>query len=86
MTISHPDGIALKPERAFVFARLHDISCSICAPPTWTREDVEAMANSVMGCDGWQAIDKSEFGLGAKTPNPCNQDVARLHWFLWRGP
>lgn len=79
------------PDGAFVFASLGGFTCSICAPSTMSKADVEAFAAQQFPPDipapmgGWEAIDKSRMGFGGATPNPCNQDPARTHWFLLDG-
>jgi hypothetical protein len=86
MTISHPD--CDMGDGAFMFAKLADVSCSVCAPNAMGRAAIEAFATSKLrpGIGGWQAVDKSRFGLGTPTPNPCNIDPAnRRHWFLFNG-
>jgi hypothetical protein len=86
MTISHPDIESIKPDRAFIYVALGGFTCSICAPSSWTKEEVEEFAEAGMGTDGWQAVDKATLGLGSSTPNPCNQYPGRQHWFMVRNP
>jgi hypothetical protein len=86
MTIIH-EPIDLAAGKAFMFARLGGISCSICAPKEMTQSEVEAIALVFAEPDGdrWIAVDKSKppLRIGEPTPNPCTQDPAgRLHWFL----
>jgi hypothetical protein len=70
-----------------VFARLGMISCSVCALNTLDKESVEAFANRALGrpIGGWVAVDKSRAGMGDPTPNPCNHEPDRQHWFLVDG-
>ena len=81
------DPVELIAGKAFMFARLIGISCSICAPKDMPQAEVEAIALTFAEPDGdrWIAVDKSKppISIGGPTPNPCNQDPAgRLHWFL----
>jgi hypothetical protein len=87
MAIVH-DNTPLPPDGGpFVFASLGGFSCSICAPGTMTKDEVEAHATLILGepMGGWEAVDKSKLGLGTPTPNPCNHVSGRLHWFLLGG-
>jgi hypothetical protein len=71
-------------DRPFVFAALARVSCSICAPRSMSKEEVEAFAaKEVPDAMGeWKAVDKSKIGLGGPSPGPCNIEARRLHWFL----
>jgi hypothetical protein len=85
--ISH-DERRVMPAGAFVFASLGNFTCSICAPRTMSKADVEAFAERELGdvLGGWEVVDKSKVpGFGSPTPNPCNQDADRLHWLLFDG-
>lgn len=89
MSIKHDPHPAIEPDEAFKFADLFGMSVSICAPTSWTKEQVEQFANEdghfVKAFGPLQAIDKSELGWGSPTPNPCNHDpLNRKHWFLLR--
>lgn len=68
----------------FIFAELPGLACSVCAPRTVTKEEIEKFANenSPAHLGTWHCIDKAESGLGSRTPNPCNQYLDRQHWFL----
>ena len=70
------------PDAPVVFASLHRISCSVCAPDTTSEAAVVAFANAEQPECRWRAVDKSTLGLGTPTPNLCNQVAGRLHWFL----
>lgn len=76
---------------AFVFASLFDMTCSICAPSSWSAKQVEAFADEqsrkrsgAATLEGWHCVDKAELMPGTgSTPNPCNvEPVKRKHWFL----
>lgn len=89
MSIKHDDHFDVHPDEAFEFANLEGLSVSICAPASWTKEQVEEMAGmddeyaETMG--PLRCVDKSTLGLGSPTPNPCNHDpLHRKHWFLIR--
>lgn len=86
MTISHESITLTTPDAPVIFASLHGISCSVCAPSTMTESEVAEFANQDHpwpGLDGrWVVVDKSKLGLGTPTPNPCNQVDGRKHWFL----
>lgn len=86
--IQHPHPPTMWPNKAFVFANLFSISCSVCAPRSWTAEQVEAFATEQVpmfkGLGQWEAVDKSTLGLGSPTPHPCQHDEGRQHWFLMR--
>jgi len=81
------DGIP--PEGSMiVFAQLGDVSCSVCAPDTATKDEVEAFATKTLGrpFGGWEAVDKSKIvGFGAASPGPCNKIPSHRHWFLLNG-
>lgn len=86
-TIEHTRRTDLKPGEAFIFADLA-WTCSVCAPRTMTKAEVEDFAGRELKeqpIGGWEAIDKSKMGLGDPTPNPCNHDAQRQHWFLIGG-
>ena len=86
MSIHHLDvGQEIAADEAFVFASLGNWTCSVCAPLSWSAEDVEAVIRHDLRQDDWKAIDKSELGMGAPTPNPCRQDSRRQHWLMLRG-
>lgn len=75
------------PDEAFVFAALGGFTCSVCAPASWTAEQVEAFVDAEMQSDGWQSIDKAKvLGIGGSTPNPCNTTKGRWHHFMMRNP
>lgn len=76
----------LGDDEAFIFAALGGFTISVCAPRSWSKEDVETAIRRDSRDDGWTAVDKSTLGLGAPTPNPCNHDDGRKHWFMMRTP
>ena len=85
MTIRHPPIDKASSDKAFVFAELLSVSCSICAPVSWSKEMVEAFARETFPGIAWQAVDISKLFGVSKTPNPCNQaPKLRQHWFLLR--
>lgn len=70
----------------FVFAELVGFTCSICAPADMAQGEIEAFATRTVRPEfgPWRAVDKSQppISIPGKTPNPCNHDPTRLHWFL----
>lgn len=83
MNVAHEGG-------PIVFAALGGFTCSICAPNSMVKGDVEAFAATKFP-GVWESVDKSKMQLGVETqatPNPCNiEPGARTHWFLcWVGP
>jgi hypothetical protein len=83
MTIEHPTPPHISG--AFIFASFAGI-ISVCAPGDWDAERVEVFADRICNRDGWKAVDKSTIGLGSPTPNACNHDPERKHWFLMWQP
>lgn len=81
MTIVH-EAPAHEGNEPVVFAALGGFTCSICAPTRMTKVQVEEFAATQFPGQ-WKSIDKSEFGMGSPTPNPCNQAPdRRTHWFM----
>jgi len=82
--IRHDHITLTSPDEPVIFASLLNVSCSVCAPLTMTEAEVVRFANATIRPPGgdWQAFDKSKLGLGSPTPNPCNQESTRQHWFL----
>ena len=74
----------LEDDRPVICAILPGISCSVCAPLQMNVLEVEAFANKNAGTPEhtYFCVDKSELGLGATTPSPCNRYPERRHWFL----
>lgn len=70
----------------FIFAHLMGFSCSVCAPTSMTKDQVEAfaLAEITPTTDGiWRSVDKSQMALGQPTPHQCNiEPDERTHWFL----
>jgi hypothetical protein len=85
MMIGHDPNPSSDGDQPFVFAGLFGWTCSICAPLSWPKERVEEFACQSFKSDGWQAVNKTDLGLGDPTPNPCDQAPSRRqHWFLLR--
>jgi hypothetical protein len=82
----------IKPNSPFIYMLAGNICCSVCAPLTMTKEEIEMFVNKEIGpaASGfhWSAIDKQALGRakdinhGEKTPNPCDHWKDRQHWFL----
>lgn len=86
MTISHAD-ITADADEAVIFAELFGFTCSICAPSSWDVARVVAFAEAKLPSTGdgrWASVDKSTFGFGSPTPQPCNQYAERTHYFMLR--
>lgn len=84
MSISHPKTLTPSSKEPFVFAELGGFTCSICAPNTMTKLEVEDFAARRFP-GRWQSINKEELGFGSPTPNPCNgAPGVRTHWFIMR--
>jgi hypothetical protein len=53
------------------------------------QSEVERFAMGAIspGFGPWRSVDKSQppISIPGKTPNPCNHDPGRLHWFLISG-
>jgi hypothetical protein len=83
MTISH-DNPAHEGDDPVVFAALGGFTCSICAPRKMTAVEVADFAATKFP-GRWASVDKSEFGMGSPTPNPCNQAPERRmhHFMMW---
>jgi hypothetical protein len=70
---------------------LGGFTCSVCAPISWSKAQVEAFAAKTFGNDGWQSVNTKDL-FGQKdhftaTPNPCNQAPSkRTHHFCMRNP
>ena len=86
MTINH-DTPAHEGDEPVVFAALGGFTCSICAPNSMTKLEIEAFAATQFP-GVWRSIDKSEMGMGSPTPNPCNQapDRRTHHFMMWIEP
>jgi hypothetical protein len=86
MTINH-DTPAHEGDEPVVFAALGGFTCSICAPNSMVKADVEAFAATQFP-GVWESIDKSKLNMGSATPNPCNMAPGRrTHWFMmWTEP
>jgi hypothetical protein len=85
MTISHDRITLTSPDAPVVFAALLGVSCSVCAPDGMSPVEIERFANEQGPApQGGRSmiVNKAELGLGAPTPNPCNQVAGRRHWFL----
>lgn len=84
--ITHERITLTTPDAPIVFARLYDISCSICAPTTMTKDQIEAYANEhgplSLELGPWRVFDVFAITHNTHTPNPCNQVDGRAHWFL----
>jgi hypothetical protein len=80
LTISH-DAIPHLDDKPIVFAALGGFTCSICAPNSMIKKEIEAYAATQFP-GVWESIDKSQLKMGSPTPNPCNQDSNRTHWFM----
>ena len=83
MTIIH-EVPAHEGDEPVVFAALGGFTCSICAPSTMTKVEIEDFAATQFP-GRWQSIDKSQLGMGSPTPNPCNQapDRRMHHFMMW---
>ena len=86
LTAGHPGPFPLLEvsDEAFIYFDFQ-LCCSICAPVAWTKDQVEtfALTERPRKEGQWQAIDKSRFGGGQPTPNPCDHaPTLRKHWFL----
>jgi hypothetical protein len=84
--ITHPPFADL-PVGPFVFGELDGVSCSVCAPAgEMTEEQAIAFAETYNACKygRWRSVNKEKLGIGFKetTPEPCNHDATRIHWFL----
>ena len=82
----HPGPFPLleTSDEAFLFSNMGQF-CSICAPLSWTSKQVETFARkeNPRSVGRWRAVDKSKFGGGEPTPNPCpHAPERRRHWFL----
>jgi hypothetical protein len=81
VTIIHNEP-AHEGDQPVVFAALGGFTCSICAPNSMVKADVEAFAATQFP-GVWESIDKSKLGMGSATPNPCNMAPdRRTHWFM----
>jgi hypothetical protein len=55
--------------------------------PAWVKTKFAQLTVDRTRGDRWRAVDKSlpPISIPGKTPNPCNDDPNRLHWFLVSG-
>ncbi len=61
------------------------VSCSVCAPTTMSREDVEVEVNArnPSGIRSSWSISKDEkFATGETNPAPCDDSDARVHYLM----
>ena len=83
MSIQHDKDVPMT-DQPVVFAELGGFTCSICAPNSMVKREIQAFASARFKGD-WVSINKADLGMGSPTPNPCNHwPEARTHWFMMR--